>query len=44
MIVWIIIEFEATSEMDVANKFTYFKVNRVISFQGCKLNFTTQLM
>ncbi len=41
---WIIIEFEAMSEMDVANKFTYFKANRMISFQGCKFNFTTQFM
>jgi hypothetical protein len=44
MIVWIIIEFEGTSEMDVVNKFIYFKVNGMIIFQGCKFNFTTQLM
>jgi hypothetical protein len=44
MIVWIIIEFEGTSEMDVANKFIYFKVNEMIIFQSCKFNFTTQLM
>ncbi len=44
MIVWITIEFEGMSEMDVANKFTYFKVNGMIIFQSCKFNFTTQFM
>jgi len=44
MITWIIIEFEGMNEMDVANKFTYFKTNGMIIFQGCKFNFTIQLM
>jgi len=44
MIVWIIIEFEGMSEMDVANKFTYFKVNGMTIFQGYKFNFTIQFM
>ncbi len=44
MIMWIIIEFEGMSEMDVTNKFIYFKADGMIIFQGYKFNFTTQLM